>query len=467
MKYSYLLPPILIGSSIIISANFAVAALSPQNIEKTAREITLRIVDSQNPSISGSGVILKKSGNIYTAITAYHVVKEDQKNIITPDKEVHPIQKVKLLAGLDLALVEFQSSKNYQLAKIGDSTKATATTTIYVAGFPGKSAAISNPDLFIIKGQVNANGLPQREGYNILYDSGTRRGMSGGAVLNENGELVAIHGRADEELVSEKSNSKIITGLGITIYSFLGKMKNAGLDMGITTPNQVSTKLKADDYFIRADEKARKQNYRGAIADYNEAIRLKPQYAQAYNNLGQLFENLGDKGAAMVNYNRAIAAQTNYAQAYYNRATLRQKSGDKSGALADYNDAISRDISFADAYTNRGILRAESGDHQGAISDYNLALTSNFNDAETYYRRGISHSQLGNKQGAMADYNRAVRINITFGEAYGERGMLKSNLGDQKGAIEDLETAARLLKGQGKVTELRKVESFLQKITRK
>lgn len=464
MKYSYLLPPILIGSSMIISADFSVATLSAQNIETTAREITLRIVDSQNPSIAGSGVILKKSGNLYTAITAYHVVQDGQKNIITPDKATHSIRKVKLLQGLDLALVEFQSNKNYKLAKIGDSSKATATTTIYVAGFPGKSAAISNPDIFIVKGQVNANGLAQREGYNILYDPDTRKGMSGGAVLNENGELVAIHGRADEEEIGAKNGSKIITGLGITIYSCLEKMKNAGFDMGINAPDQVATKPKADDYFIRANEKTRKQDYRGAIADYNQAIRLKPKYAQAYNNLAKLLENLGDMGAAMVNYNKAISAQPNYPQAYYNRASARQKLGDKFGALADYNNAISQDIGFADAYTNRGILRAESGDHQGAISDYNSAINYNFLDSEVYYHRGISRSQLGDKQAAIEDYNRAIRININFGQAYGERGMLKSSLGDKKGAIEDLETAVKSLQGQGKIAEYQKFRDFLNKI---
>ena len=48
--------------------------------------------------------------------------------------------------------------------------------------------------------------------------------------------------------------------------------------------------------------KATHSDYRGAIEDYNKAIELKPDYAEAYNNRGLAKLRLDDKiGAIEVN----------------------------------------------------------------------------------------------------------------------------------------------------------------------
>ncbi len=281
MKYFYTLPPVFIGVSMVLVQSQVAVALSSQQVEQIGKEITVRIVDSQNPTVSGSGVLIKHSGNTYTVLTAYHVVKDAGKyEIITPDTQTHQVKSVKRLPNVDLAVVEFSSSKDYKIAKIGNSDKATASTSVYVAGFPGRTAAISNPQLFFNKGQVQANGAAQRDGYNILYDNDTLSGMSGGAVLNEQGEVVAIHGRVDEQEVGEKSQSKIITGLGTTIYSALRQMLAVGVDVGVRPPDVVATGLKADDFYIRAYDKYDQKDYKGAIADLTEAIRLNPNYVE-------------------------------------------------------------------------------------------------------------------------------------------------------------------------------------------
>lgn len=89
MKYYYTLPPLLIGVSIVLVQAQVVVALSSQEVENIGREITVRIVDSQNPIVSGSGVLIKHSGNTYTIVTAYHVVKDSSKyEIITPDQKI-------------------------------------------------------------------------------------------------------------------------------------------------------------------------------------------------------------------------------------------------------------------------------------------------------------------------------------------------------------------------------------------
>ena len=63
------------------------------------------------------------------------------------------------------------------------------------------------------------------------------------------------------------------------------------------------------------------------IDDYNQAIKLDPNYAYAYNNRGNARYNLGDKQGAIDDYTQAIKLDPNYAKAYYNRGIARSNLG--------------------------------------------------------------------------------------------------------------------------------------------
>ncbi|MBW4573164.1 MAG: serine protease [Tolypothrix carrinoi HA7290-LM1] len=194
MKYYHALSPVLIGVSMVLVQSQVAVGLSATEVEKIGREITVQIVDSQNPSFAGSGIIIKQIGNVYTVLTAGHVVKEGKKQIITPDKQSYQIKNIKPLQSLDLAVVEFNSNQKYTTAKIGDSDKVTNNSVVYVAGFPAKTSVTPNVDFRMKDGKVDAKGS-QRDGYDLSYDNRTFGGMSGGAILNEQGELIGIHSR--------------------------------------------------------------------------------------------------------------------------------------------------------------------------------------------------------------------------------------------------------------------------------
>lgn len=76
-----------------------------------------------------------------------------------------------------------------------------------------------------------------------------------------------------------------------------------------------------------------------AIAEYDRAIALNPNYTQAYNNRGLAKGQLGDLAGAIADYNRAINLDNNYAKAYYNRALNKAALKDRAGAIADFDRA--------------------------------------------------------------------------------------------------------------------------------
>lgn len=175
------------------------------NIEQIARQISVRIFPAGE---SGSGVIVARRGNVYTVITNAHVVgSEDQYKVMTSEGAMHSARRLPInsFEGLDLALVTFESFNNYQVAEL-DRDLVAQGERLYSAGFPGyhypnereiQSTEDWGPTAFALTaGQADIySDKPLLQGYQLGYTNEVREGMSGGAVIDEQGKLVGINGR--------------------------------------------------------------------------------------------------------------------------------------------------------------------------------------------------------------------------------------------------------------------------------
>jgi tetratricopeptide (TPR) repeat protein/S1-C subfamily serine protease len=222
------------------------------------------------------------------------------------------------------------------------------------------------------------------------------------------------------------------------------------------------------------------KDYKGALADLNDAIRLSPQDASYYSNRAGTKFNLGDQEGGFFDYSIAIHIDPNYHQAYFLRGSqklalkdykgslsdlnrglaispreylaffyrgnAKLSLGDQEGAIADYNESIMLNSQYADAYNNRGIIKYKQGNVKGAEADYSRAININPKYAESYVRRGMAKSDLGDKKGAILDYSIAININPQWAVAYTKRGLAKFALGDEKGGSDDIKRAAQLPK---------------------
>jgi tetratricopeptide (TPR) repeat protein len=456
IDYNARLSAAILGVGVALVQIQPAQALTKVEVSKVAQSVTVMIQDPQSPQTTGSGIIIKREGETYTVLTAHHVVKQSPNyQVMTPDKKMNSIVQgsIKPLLGVDLALVQFKSAGSYSVAKMGDSSQNPSGSASFVAGFPGTTEVRSEPEYYFTSGEIAANGSrPNKDGYALAYSNPTLPGMSGGPVLNEQGELIGIHGRSEGAAVPQNAKLrddvyvlKTEFNYAIPINTFLSLAPQVNKTLALRTPSpEISSVSKADDFFLQAEERRKAGDLKGAIADYDQTINLNPKSALAYVGRGAVRYVLGDKQGANIDFSQAINLNPKMAVAYGNRGVARSALGDKQGAITDYDQAIRLDPKFAPAYGNRGNARSALGDKQGAITDYDQAIRLNPKFAQAYYNRGVARSALGDKQGAITDYDQAIRLDPKFAPAYGNRGNARSALGDKQGAITDYDQAIRL-----------------------
>ena len=166
--------------------------LTAAEINNIARQVTVNIAGSDG---KGSGVIINRQGNVYSVLTAFHVVaKSGDYRVITGDGESHSIDQIERLPGLDLAIVSFTSPKEYRLASVADSRTVNNGSPLYYAGFP----ANPNPRQYrFTEDQLTSRSQGEREGYDLIMSGKPQPGVSGGPIFDQRGFLIGIYGKAE------------------------------------------------------------------------------------------------------------------------------------------------------------------------------------------------------------------------------------------------------------------------------
>ena len=200
----------------------------------------------------------------------------------------------------------------------------------------------------------------------------------------------------------------------------------------------------AEAYNNRGNAKVALGQYAEAIADYDEAIRLKPDYAEAYYIRGFAKGALGQSAEAIVDFDEAIRLKPDYAEAYHFRGFAKGTLGQYAEAIVDCDEAIRLKPDLAEAYKDRGFAKVALGQHTEAIVDCDEAIRLKPDLAEAYYIRGFAKGALGQYAEAIVDFDEAIRLKPDYAEAYHFRGFAKGTLGQYAEAITDFDEAIRL-----------------------
>jgi tetratricopeptide (TPR) repeat protein len=180
-----------------------------------------------------------------------------------------------------------------------------------------------------------------------------------------------------------------------------------------------------------------------ALTFFNKAIELNPESAVAYSSRGMVKKSKGDLDGAMTDFNKAIELQENLPVTYISRAAIKVIRGDLDGALADYNRSIELKLDSSKAFNNRGEVKRKQGNLEGALEDYNRAIELKPDNPIYYSNRSILKIKR-DPDGAIADCNQAIELKSDLGTAYNNRGMAKQVKGDLDGALEDYNKAISL-----------------------
>lgn len=210
-----------------------------------------------------------------------------------------------------------------------------------------------------------------------------------------------------------------------------------------------ATEITAGDFFKLGVEKTQHGSYAEAIENFTEAIKVKNDFAAAYNHRCLVYLKLKDYQNAIADCNQALNFTPNNVEAHLNRGLAYYRQGDYQAAIADYNGAIALNPNDFRVYYNRGVARAMLGDRQQAISDYELALTnipqtSGVLKADIYNDRGIARFELLDLKAAMLDFSKAIAVNPNDYRAYYNRGCACARSGDRSCAVRDFTHSLKL-----------------------
>ena len=149
------------------------------------------------------------------------------------------------------------------------------------------------------------------------------------------------------------------------------------------------------------------QVWRDSLSLWDDVLKKYPNTPIAYNNRGEAYLRKGDYERAIANYNQALRMDPDYKRAnyfYVNRGTAYLMKGDYERAIADYHQALKIKPNDANAYHHRGTAYLYKGDPERAIADFNKALEINSRNAETYFNKALACEKTGDLKEALESY---------------------------------------------------------------
>jgi len=236
-----------------------------------------------------------------------------------------------------------------------------------------------------------------------------------------------------------------------------------------------------DDYFSNATAKLADGDYQGAFEDYSKAIKLKSNYAEAYNGRATTRTGIGDHDGAIADYTEAIKLKSKYAEAIYGRANARFiYKHDYRGAIADYDTLLKlkpdtplmiSSVPLVRVYFSRAMARESASEAMTdpkrrqremdpAIADVTTAIElfeadpgggvasrhdicggcgpGNSESLEgAFVKRCMLKNNIGDSEGAIGDCTKAINLDPKDSLAWGFRALARRKMGDMSGAVED------------------------------
>jgi tetratricopeptide (TPR) repeat protein len=172
-----------------------------------------------------------------------------------------------------------------------------------------------------------------------------------------------------------------------------------------------------------------------SIEAYKKALAIKPDYADAYYNMGNALQEQGKLKEALEAYKKTLTIKPDYAKAYYNMGNALKEQGKMEEALEAYKKTLTIKPDYADAYNNMGATLKEQGKLEEALEAYKKTLTIKPDYAEAYYNMGVTLKEQGKLEEAIVVYKKALTIKPDYAEAHYNTGITLQEQGKLEEAL--------------------------------
>ena len=149
------------------------------------------------------------------------------------------------------------------------------------------------------------------------------------------------------------------------------------------------------------------QPYSTSSSTYSAAI---PKTARDFYAKGTIRAQTKEYRAAIEDFTQAIKLDSRFVDAYLKRCEMRYKLSDYQGVLNDCYEVFNIDPTVAKAHYYQGRARYSLGYIQPAIDSYNLAIARDKKYPQAYYYRGMAYKDLNATASAVEDLSRAARL---------------------------------------------------------
>ena len=141
-----------------------------------------------------------------------------------------------------------------------------------------------------------------------------------------------------------------------------------------------------------------------AIHALNKSISLKPDYADAYFNMGVALKNQGKLDQSIEAYKKFISLKPNEANAYNNLGDVLYCQGKLDESIQTFKKSISLKPDYAEAYYNMGLALHYLDRSQEAIETFKKAISLKPDFAETHYNLSFTFLKSGRLKEGLDQY---------------------------------------------------------------
>ncbi len=209
----------------------------------------------------------------------------------------------------------------------------------------------------------------------------------------------------------------------------------------------------AFSHYQRGVELLRNQDPSGAVVELDEALKLEPRFAEAYDAKGLARLAEGNPPAALGEFRRAIEVKPSLPEAHLGLGLALGQSGDLQAAATEFRTAIRLRPKFGEAHKRLGITLRRLGDDKGALEEFEAAVGSDAQDPEAWYHLGLARKAQGQTQAAIQAFQQAISLKPDFEKAHYNLGIALRVAGRPEAGKKELAEVSGLQEFRGKLAE--------------